>query len=31
MNLLLEKTNQAIEILNEKNIDLWLTFVTETL
>ena len=30
MNLLREKTNQAIEILNEKDIDLWLTFVIET-
>ena len=30
MNLLLEKTNQALDILKEKDIDLWLTFVTET-
>jgi Xaa-Pro aminopeptidase len=30
MNLLHEKTDQAIEILKEKDIDLWLTFVTET-
>ena len=30
MNILLEKTNEAIEILNEKDIDLWLTFVIET-
>jgi Xaa-Pro aminopeptidase len=30
MNLLLEKTNQAIQILQEKDIDLWLTFAAET-
>lgn len=30
MNLLREKTNQAIDILKEKDIDLWLTFVIET-
>ena len=30
MKLLREKTNQAIEILTEKDIDLWLTFVIET-
>ena len=30
MNLLQEKTNQAIEILKEKDIDLWLTFIVET-
>ena len=30
MNLLLEKTDQALAILKEKDIDLWLTFVTET-
>lgn len=27
---ILEKQQQAIEILNEKNIDMWLTFVRET-
>ncbi|MEW5940824.1 MAG: Xaa-Pro peptidase family protein [Chloroflexota bacterium] len=30
MNLLREKTNQAIEILKEKDVDLWLTFIAET-
>ncbi len=30
MNLLRQKTDQAIEILKEKDIVLWLTFVTET-
>lgn len=28
--LILEKQQQAIEILNEKNIDMWLTFVRES-
>ncbi len=30
MSIIKEKTNQAIDILNELNIDLWLTFVRET-
>ena len=29
-NIVLEKINQAIQILNEKNIDLWLIFVRES-
>jgi Xaa-Pro aminopeptidase len=28
--ILVEKTKQAVEILNEKNIDMWLTFVRES-
>ena len=28
--ILAEKTKQAVEILNEKNIDMWLTFVRES-
>jgi Xaa-Pro aminopeptidase len=28
--ILVEKTNQAVEILNEKKIDMWLTFVRES-
>jgi Xaa-Pro aminopeptidase len=28
--MILEKINQAVQILNEKNIDMWMTFVRET-
>lgn len=28
--MILEKINQAVKILNEKNIDMWMTFVRET-
>lgn len=30
LEIIKEKSNQAVEILNEKNIDMWLTFVRES-
>ncbi len=30
LEIIKEKVAQAVDILNEKNIDLWVTFVQET-